>query len=108
MSESCLTPPPAVFTPQPDPEATTAPAEGTGPEPATADPTEGGKARRGPRTPPPAPEPLLVGADQAGAMCGRSPASWWRDHAAGRCPRPLKLGGRTLWRTAELVRWVEA
>jgi predicted DNA-binding transcriptional regulator AlpA len=41
-------------------------------------------------------------------MCGRSEASWWRDHAAGRIPAPIKLGGRTLWRVEELRRWVEA
>src|SRR5215510_12160845 len=40
----------------------------------------------------------LVGADVAGPMCGRSEASWWRDHAAGRVPAPVNLGGSTLWR----------
>jgi predicted DNA-binding transcriptional regulator AlpA len=60
-------------------------------------------------TPPTAaPAPLLVGADVAGPMCGRSEASWWRDHAAGRIPAPVRLGGRTLWRAAELAAWVEA
>src|SRR5262245_13713319 len=63
--------------------------------------------RAGP-TDAPAPEPLLVSAAVAGPMCGRSPASWWRDHAAGRIPRPIKIGGSTLWRSAELRRWVEA
>jgi hypothetical protein len=53
-------------------------------------------------------EPLLVPAGVAGPMCGRSEASWWRDHAARRIPAPLKLGGRTLWRLDELRRWVEA
>jgi predicted DNA-binding transcriptional regulator AlpA len=51
---------------------------------------------------------LLVGADAAGPMCSRSEASWWRDHAAGRVPAPIRLGGRTLWRVAELRDWVEA
>jgi len=41
-------------------------------------------------------------------MCGRSEASWWRDHAAQRVPAPIKLGGRTLWRTDELRRWIAA
>jgi predicted DNA-binding transcriptional regulator AlpA len=53
-------------------------------------------------------ETLLVPADVAGPMCGRSEASWWRDHAAGRIPAPVKLGGRTLWRVEELRRWIEA
>lgn len=56
----------------------------------------------------PTPEPLLISADVAGPLCGRSEASWWREHAAGRIPAPVKLGGRTLWRVQELRRWVEA
>jgi predicted DNA-binding transcriptional regulator AlpA len=52
-------------------------------------------------------QPLLVPADVAGPLCGRSEASWWRDHAAGRIPAPVKLGGRTLWRVEELRLWVE-
>jgi predicted DNA-binding transcriptional regulator AlpA len=63
-------------------------------------------------TPTPAAEPLvtplLVPASVAGPMCGRSEASWWRDHAALRVPAPVKLGGRTLWRVEELRRWVES
>ncbi len=54
----------------------------------------------------PAVEILLVPADVAGPMCGRSKASWWRDHAAGRIPAPVKLGGSTLWSIEELRRWV--
>src|SRR5437773_510866 len=64
-----------------------------------------------PGTPPPASptvEALLVPAEVAGLMCGRSEASWWRDHAAERIPAPVKLGGRTLWRVEELRRWVAA
>jgi predicted DNA-binding transcriptional regulator AlpA len=53
-------------------------------------------------------EALLVSASVAGSMCGRSEASWWRDHAAGRIPTPVKLGGRTLWRAEELRAWVAA
>jgi predicted DNA-binding transcriptional regulator AlpA len=52
--------------------------------------------------------PLLVPADVAGPMCGRSEASWWRDHGAKRIPAPVKLGGRTLWRVEELHAWVTA
>jgi predicted DNA-binding transcriptional regulator AlpA len=53
-------------------------------------------------------EALLIPANVAGPMCGRSLASWWRDNAAGRTPSPVKLFGRTLWRRAELIAWVEA
>lgn len=56
----------------------------------------------------PAVEVLLIPADVAGPMCGRSRASWWRDHAAARVPAPITLGGRTLWRVAELKRWIDA
>jgi predicted DNA-binding transcriptional regulator AlpA len=52
-------------------------------------------------------EPLLISAAAAAQMCGRSVASWWRDHSAGRIPAPLKLGGRTFWRAEELRRWIE-
>jgi hypothetical protein len=53
-------------------------------------------------------EALLVPADVAGPMCGRSEASWWRDHAAGRIPAPLKFPGRTLWSVRELEEWIAA
>ncbi len=56
----------------------------------------------------PALEPLLIPASVAGPLCGRSEASWWRDHASKRVPAPLKLGGSTLWRTQELREWVAA
>jgi predicted DNA-binding transcriptional regulator AlpA len=51
---------------------------------------------------------LLIPAEVAGAMCGRSEASWWRDHSAARIPAPVKLVGRTLWRVQELRDWIEA
>jgi predicted DNA-binding transcriptional regulator AlpA len=57
---------------------------------------------------PASPDTLLIPADVAGPMCGRSEASWWRDHAVGRVPAPVKLGGRTLWRVQELRAWVAA
>jgi predicted DNA-binding transcriptional regulator AlpA len=53
-------------------------------------------------------EPMLVPAKLAAPMCGRSVASWWRDHAARRVPAPVKLGGRTLWRVEELRQWISA
>jgi predicted DNA-binding transcriptional regulator AlpA len=50
----------------------------------------------------------LLSAKESGQMCGRSPASWWRDHAAGRVPAPVYLGGATRWRAKELRAWIEA
>jgi predicted DNA-binding transcriptional regulator AlpA len=52
--------------------------------------------------------PPLVPAVLAGPLCGRSPASWWRDHATLACPAPVRLGGRILWRTQELREWIAA
>jgi hypothetical protein len=53
--------------------------------------------------------PLLVPADVAGPMCGRSKASWWRDDAAQRVPAPAwRAPGRTLWSVEELRQWIEA
>jgi predicted DNA-binding transcriptional regulator AlpA len=51
---------------------------------------------------------LLLSANAAARLCGRSEASWWRDLSAGRIPAPVKLGGRTLWRVLELREWIEA
>src|SRR5205823_13728010 len=53
-------------------------------------------------------EPLLVSAPHAARLSGVSEATWWRLHAAAKVPRPIKLGGRTLWRVEELRRWIEA
>jgi predicted DNA-binding transcriptional regulator AlpA len=38
----------------------------------------------------------------------RSPASLYRDDAAGRLPAGLKIGGSKRWRYSEIVAWVEA
>jgi predicted DNA-binding transcriptional regulator AlpA len=61
----------------------------------------------------PAPEgyasgPLLLGAADAAALCGLPLRTWWRLHATGRAPAPLKCGRRTLWRAADLRAWVVA
>jgi predicted DNA-binding transcriptional regulator AlpA len=77
-------------------------------DPAQTDGTRGSAARTYATAPPVPIEPLLVGAETAGEICGRSKASWWRDSAAGRVPAPIKLSGRTLWRVAELREWVAA
>jgi hypothetical protein len=51
-------------------------------------------------------EPLLVGTDQAAALCAVSPASWYRLKAAGKTPAPILLGGRVLYRVEDLRLWV--
>jgi predicted DNA-binding transcriptional regulator AlpA len=50
-------------------------------------------------------EPLLVAAAEAARLCGISEASWHRLRAAGKLPSAVRLGGRVLWRVAELRRW---
>jgi predicted DNA-binding transcriptional regulator AlpA len=52
--------------------------------------------------------PLLLTAHQAAELCGLSKATWWRLHAARKCPAPIKIGSSTRWRVAELRAWTEA
>ncbi len=50
--------------------------------------------------------PLLLDARSAAALIGVSRSAWWVYHNAGKCPKPIQLGGRTLWRADELRAWV--
>jgi predicted DNA-binding transcriptional regulator AlpA len=62
-------------------------------------------------TPPATPDglmPFLVPATVAGPMCGVGTSTWRRLVAAGKAPKPLKVGGRVLWRAGELAQWIEA
>jgi predicted DNA-binding transcriptional regulator AlpA len=52
-------------------------------------------------------EPLLLPAQEAAALCAVGEASWWRYQSAAKVPAPVKLGGRTLWRRADLELWIE-
>lgn len=52
-------------------------------------------------------EPLLLPAQEAAALCAVGEASWWRYQSAAKIPAPVKLGGRTLWRRADLELWIE-
>ena len=54
------------------------------------------------------PDPLLVTAKQAAAMCGKSLRTWRTWDAAGWIPRPVRIGRSTLWRVDELQEWVAA
>jgi prophage regulatory protein len=56
----------------------------------------------------PAIEPELIGARDTAKLCGIAISSWWRLHAAAKVPSPVRLGGRTLWRVAEIKLWVAA
>ena len=71
------------------------------PAPAVEDPPAAPPVGR-PASPAPSVEPLLVGTDHAAAMCGISPASWYRLKAAGKTPAPVQLGGKVLYRVEDL------
>ena len=80
-----------------------APASPQGEPPATE--ATGRKARTA--AAPAAPiEPLLVDTEQAAAACGIGRATWFRLKSAGKTPAPVKLGGRVLYRLADLRLWV--
>jgi predicted DNA-binding transcriptional regulator AlpA len=49
---------------------------------------------------------LLIGRLEAARLCGVSPASWDRLVDAGKTPKPLKLGGRVVWRRSDLEAWI--
>jgi predicted DNA-binding transcriptional regulator AlpA len=51
---------------------------------------------------------LLVTAKVAAEMCGKSLRTWRAWDAAGRIPRPVRIGRSTLWRVDELRAWVAA
>ena len=50
-------------------------------------------------------EPWGVTADGAAALLGISRAHFWNLHRACRTPEPIRLGKRTLWDRAALLRW---
>lgn len=52
------------------------------------------------------PEPLLVRADQASALCGLSVSTWYQLKASGQLPPSVKLGKARLWPMNTLQRWV--
>ena len=58
----------------------------------------------------PAPDctPLLLTAREAAALCGKSLRAWRTWDAAGKIPRPVRVGRSTLWRYDELHAWVAA
>jgi hypothetical protein len=53
--------------------------------------------------------PLLLTARQAAELCGVSEATWWRLHAAAKCPAPVKIGSSrrvpTVKLSAKVVRF---
>jgi prophage regulatory protein len=51
---------------------------------------------------------LLLTASEAATMCGKSLRTWQSWDAAGRIPRPVRIGRSTMWRFYELQAWVAA
>ena len=54
------------------------------------------------------PEPLLFDAALLARLTSRSVRSIWRDLAAGRLPRPIRLGGSVRWRRSDVESWIAA
>jgi len=52
--------------------------------------------------------PLLLSVRELGKLLSISTATLWRWEAAGRIPRPVKIGGTTRWRADEIRQWIEA
>jgi excisionase family DNA binding protein len=53
-------------------------------------------------------EPLAIDVGEAAKLCGIGRATWYSLLAAGRIPKPVRLGRRALWRTEELRAWMRA
>jgi len=49
---------------------------------------------------------LTVSAEQAAVLCGVSRTHWYTLKAAGRLPKPIRLGNRTMWVREEIERWL--
>jgi predicted DNA-binding transcriptional regulator AlpA len=52
--------------------------------------------------------PLLLSASWLATLLGKSVRSVWRDNAADRLPRPVRVGGAVRWRREEILRWIDA
>ena len=55
-----------------------------------------------------APAPLLITAEEVAGMLDISTRTLWRLVSARRIVAPLKIGGSTRWRRAEIEAWVAA
>lgn len=52
------------------------------------------------------PKPLLVDVNEAARLTSLSARTVWRFVSCGKFPRPLKVGGRRLWRPVVIAQWV--
>ena len=77
----------------------------------TADPIEATRDHLAAGRPPSlaaAVEPLLIDRKDLSRLLCRSVASLDRDTAAGRIPRPLRIGAGVRWKLSEIRLWVAA
>ena len=52
-------------------------------------------------------EKILVPAAEAAALLSMGKSTFWREVAKGVVPSPIKIGGLTRWRVADLHRFVQ-
>ena len=52
-------------------------------------------------------EKILVPAAEAAALLSMGKSTFWREVAKGVVPGPVKIGGLTRWRVADLHRFVQ-
>lgn len=50
--------------------------------------------------------PLLVKATEVAELLGVSTRTLWRLLSEGRLPQPVRLGGNTRWRLADVESWI--
>jgi len=53
------------------------------------------------------PAPLLISDTDAASLLSIGRSTFWREVKAGNLPQPIKIGGLTRWRVADLQQWVE-
>lgn len=50
--------------------------------------------------------PLLIDVASVSRLTSLSRRTIWRFASCGRCPQPLKVGGRRLWRRQVILDWI--
>lgn len=52
-------------------------------------------------------QPLVLSADQLAELLNISERTLWRLLSAGKLLKPVRFGGNTRWRYAEVMRWLD-
>lgn len=53
-------------------------------------------------------EKILIDTEELAHLLGVAKSTIHRHAAAGKIPKPLRLGGRVLWKRREIEAWVDA